>query len=128
MVKSGSAGQMNQNQIWEHFWLFAREKGKEITELVMMQADDFDTPRLHKNTIYQLIMLNKIEEVMDIHGYKDPPDILPSSPHSVNHQMRSSFTLAKSRSIVKTKEEIGTVPVSNNLEVVAHANELSNKR
>jgi len=117
---------MNQHHKWENFWLFTRDNRQEITNLVMMQGENVDTPRLHNSTLLQMLMIQKMETIMKIQGYQDPEEVLPPSARS--KAFRACFSLAKAQSIVKTKEEAGTVPISSNLEVIPHANDKSNKR
>lgn len=116
---------LNQNNKIENPWLFERNSRKEIRDIVFLQAEESETPRLHSNANYQWILLAKIEDIIEKQRLKD---IAEGSPNSSSVGMTRTFSLVKRESISKTKEEVGTVPMDSRLQLIRHANELTEKR
>jgi hypothetical protein len=114
---------LNHNLRKENPWLFQRNSRKEIQELVFLQTEEVQSPRLHNDIKYQSLMLTKIEEVIEKQKLIEYKDYSPTS----SPEGRFQFGLAKRPSRIATKEEEGSVPLSSNLHVVPHANEVDYK-
>lgn len=107
-------------------WLFDKNSRKEIQRLVFSDADAPNTPLLHNNIFYQQLILIRMEEILELQKPKEAGET--SRMSSQVRLLRRNLTLSKRSSVAKSREDEGAVPLSAQLNVIPHANEMTDKK
>ena len=117
---------LNMNNKHENPWLFERNSRREIRNIVFLETEESPSPRLHSNTNYQRMLIEKMDEIMEKQRQKEIAEGSPCSSQA--DPLRRKYTLAKRPSLIHSIDEKGAVPMSSNLNVIPHANEIIDKK
>lgn len=125
MIKNQSA-YISHNMHREYYILFQRFARREIQNLVFLQTESISSPRLHNTFLHQNLMNLRIDELVEklVHSNINEP----SENTSLGHSLIKDLKLSRRPSILTTKEEEGSVPLSKTLNVIHHANDVAVKR
>ena len=109
----------------EHYRLFERNGRREIQELVFSQTELIKTPRLHSNNLFRNIFTYRIDELIEQLLNLNLNDISDNTSYA--HSLIKELKLNRKHSIMTTKDE-GSVPLSETLNVIHHANDVVARR
>ena len=110
----------------EHYIMFQRYARREIQNLVFLQTEPIYSPRLHNNFLLQSMMNTRLDELIDKLVFMKVNE--PSDITSIGHSLIKDLKLIRRPSIMTTREEEGSVPLSKTLNVIHHANDVTPKR